>query len=77
MTTYTSAIRPSQLLTAGQVAERLQVSAGTVRKLCAQRDIRAVRVGAQWRIAETEIARCLAAGGTGGGAREAHWPIPS
>lgn len=32
MTTYTSAIRPSQLLTAGQVAERLQVSAGTVRK---------------------------------------------
>lgn len=77
MTTYTSAIRPSQLLTVGQVADRLQVCASTVRKLCARRDIRAVRVGAQWRIAETEVARYLAAGGSGGSSREAHWPIPS
>lgn len=77
MTSYVSAIRPSQLLTASQVAERLQVSPGTVRNLCQRKEIRGVRVGVQWRITETEVARYIAAGGTGGSSRKAHWPIPS
>lgn len=45
------------LLTPEQVAGRWQVSARTVRRLCDQGRLRAVRVGGQWRVSAEAVER--------------------
>jgi len=45
------------MLSIKETAKTLRISEATVRRFIASGEIRAVRVGEQWRIAETEIER--------------------
>ena len=48
------------MISAAEAARILRVSARTVRRLCIDRKIPAVKVGNQWRIDRTELMRTLA-----------------
>ena len=52
--------RPNPMLSAAQVAEELAIHARTVLNLIYRGDLKAVRVGGQWRIRERDLARYLA-----------------
>jgi excisionase family DNA binding protein len=51
----------ARLLTIPEVADRLQVSTKTVRRLTATGEIRGVRVGGQWRFAPDVVGQLLSA----------------
>lgn len=48
------------MISADEAARILKVSSRTVRRLCMDRKIPAVKVGSQWRIDRTELMRTLA-----------------
>ena len=51
--------RPNPMLSAAQVAEELAIHARTVLNLIYRGDLKAVRVGGQWRIRERDLAMYL------------------
>ena len=53
-------IRSSLDMISAEAARSLRVSPRTVRRLCMDRKIPAVKVGSQWRIDRTELMRTLA-----------------
>jgi excisionase family DNA binding protein len=57
----------ARFLTAQEVADTLRVSSMTVYRLIKAGDIRAIRVGKSYRIAEDEVDRYLAKGFTAAG----------
>ena len=54
-----STVRPERLLTPQQVAERLQLSLRTVRRLIADGKLRVFRLGRAVRIAEADLEQFL------------------
>jgi len=48
-----------RVLSPAQVAERLQVSTETIRRLCRERQLKAIRIGRQWRIREQDLEEYL------------------
>lgn len=55
-------IAPERLLSLPEVAARLGVSTKTVRRMSRRGGIRVVRIGKGLRVAESELARLIAAG---------------
>lgn len=65
----TAASTPEQLLTAGQLAERWQVSKGHVYYLTRERLLPTVELGRYYRYRLTEVEAFEVAGGTAAGSR--------
>jgi excisionase family DNA binding protein len=50
---------PLQLLTTRQAAELLQVSKRTVARLISRKELPALKVGGQWRVRSSQIAKWI------------------
>jgi excisionase family DNA binding protein len=50
---------PLQLLTTRQVAELLKVSKRTIERLISRKELPALKVGGQWRIRASELAKWI------------------
>ena len=54
-----SDVEPIHLLTLDEAAEVLQVSKRTVRRMVDQKEFPAFKVGGQWRVRESEVAKWI------------------
>ena len=52
-------VEPIHLLTLDEAAEVLQVSKRTVRRMVDQEEFPAFKVGGQWRVRESEVAKWI------------------
>ena len=52
-------VEPIHLLTLDEAAEVLQVSKRTVRRMVDQKEFPAFKVGGQWRVRESEVAKWI------------------
>jgi excisionase family DNA binding protein len=52
------------MLSMNEVADKLGVSRETVRRLILRKELRAVRIGRQWRVTEEDLAAYLKRAGT-------------
>jgi excisionase family DNA binding protein len=52
-------LEPFHLFTLGEAAKVLQVSKRTLRRMVDQKDFPAFKVGGQWRVRESEVAKWI------------------